>query len=172
MTKIISRLAWLGLILIPIMLYFSSSMPYEEQSLVPLLQFLLPNQPLHGTLSQISFSYGGEVISIATSSYYHFIEFFIRKGAHLTMFGCLGLMFYLAWMTHIKNGLVLCLTAAGLTFGMAAFDELRQVYTLNRSGMLADVYLDTVGAIVCILLAHLIRWLIGKFQARRTDRVV
>lgn len=153
--------------MISIALFQSSRMPYEDQTLIPILQRLLPNQPLSGFFNRIQFSYGNEVISMESMGYYSLLEIFIRKGAHFINFGFLGLSIYFFLKPYINHAIILYGVAITLTFGLVSFDELHQVSTPNRSGCIEDVLLDTLGAIVFVSLAH---FFISLFrQNKQTD---
>ncbi|MCY3036042.1 MULTISPECIES: VanZ family protein [Aerococcus] len=154
--KQIRNLAFIALILLLVLTFPSSSTSYEDQSVIPLLNRLLAYQPGKDLLSGLSFTYAGEEISIQARGYFAFIEFFIRKGAHFVLFGSLASLAYLSLLMDVKSLPVRATLATLLTSGYAAFDELRQIFTPNRTGLLADVYLDTCGALCFILLTILV----------------
>ncbi|KAA9302192.1 MULTISPECIES: VanZ family protein [Aerococcus] len=149
------QLSWLALGLIALVLIgtsLSSSMPYEAQSLQPVLRQVLAGEPFAGLLRTIQFSYAGEKISIEALSYAGFVEFFIRKGVHFVLFGSLAVLIYLALRPYCQGrGLTVFLSLA-LTFGFASFDELHQTLTTNRSGLVEDVLLDAAGALTFLLI--------------------
>lgn len=140
-------------ILIMIGLYISSSMGYEDQNVQPLLHQWLENEPLRGFLEQFEFSYAGSPVSINSSGYFGFIEFFIRKGAHFVIFFFLGLFWFLGLRHRVDNIYLTLFLAVLLTAGYASFDELRQAFHPNRTALMEDVILDTVGGTVGILMA-------------------
>lgn len=154
--KQIRNLAFMALIFLLVLTFPSSSTSYQDQSLIPLLKSALANHPGESLFSGLSFTYAGEEISIHARGYYAFIEFFIRKGAHFVLFGSLASLAYLSLLIDVKSLPVRVTLATLLTFGYAAFDELRQIFTPNRTGLLADVYLDTCGALCFILLTVLV----------------
>ncbi|RAV71450.1 VanZ family protein [Aerococcus tenax] len=161
--KQIRNLAFIALILLLVLTFPSSAISYQDQSLIPLLESVLANHPGESLLSGLSFPYAGEEISLQARDYYAFIEFFIRKGAHFVLFGSLASLAYLSLLIDVKRTTVRASLATLLTFGYAAFDELRQIFTPNRTGLLADVYLDTCGALTFILLTILVfSWLSKK----------
>ena len=59
--------------LIMFLLYGSSTMSYESQSLVSPLEALLAGRPLENFLSNIQFTYAGSEISIASRGYIPFV---------------------------------------------------------------------------------------------------
>lgn len=138
------------LVILMTFLFLSSSQTYEQQSLIPLLQNWLSNKPLESLLSSIHFRYGDTIISIETLGYYHFIEFFIRKGAHFVIFGLVGLAFYRIF----KNTRVAFFAALLCTLSCAIADEYHQALTGGRTSSLKDVLLDLSGGSIFILLVY------------------
>lgn len=76
-------------------LYYLSSMPYEQQTIVPELRVLLRDQPFYELLSKIEVSYWGRTISVETRGYYYFIEFLFRKTMHFVGYGIVAVLLYL-----------------------------------------------------------------------------
>lgn len=136
-------------------LFYSSSQPYEEQSITPLLNQLLAKEPLKNLLSSIHFTYASGEVSIHALGYSAFIEFFIRKAAHFGTYFLLGLF----WFLGLKNKMTSISLAAFISWllatGYAAMDEFHQGITPNRTPLLQDVTLDSVGAATAIGLALL-----------------
>ncbi|MGX7091456.1 VanZ family protein [Hutsoniella sourekii] len=154
--KKLSYLSFILLCCLVLTIFLSSSMTYQEQSLVSQLASWWPEQPGYNYLAKIQFVYGGQPISIASSNYYAFIEFFIRKGAHFLLFGLIGALIF-TWLTPYIRPLALNgFISVWLVFGYASFDELRQALNPGRSGLISDVILDTSGAITFILLSYVI----------------
>ena len=61
---------YLGIaILMMVILFISSSMTYQQQSQVTLIQKLLANEPLKEFFSRISFNYAGSEVSISAKGY-------------------------------------------------------------------------------------------------------
>lgn len=136
-------------------LYYSSSMSYQEQTVQPLLHQWLENEPLRGIMERVEFMYAGSEISINSSGYIGFIEFFIRKGAHFISFFFLGLFWYLGLRHRVNNPYLTVLLAILLSIGYASFDELRQSFHPNRTALMEDVILDTSGAVVGVVIGLL-----------------
>ncbi|MCC5894609.1 MAG: VanZ family protein [Alkalibacterium sp.] len=132
-------------------LYYSSSMSYQDQTVQPLLHQWLENEPLRGLLERVEFMYAGSEISVNSSGYIGFIEFFIRKGAHFISFFFLGLFWYLGLRNRVNNPYLTVILAVLLSIGYASFDELRQSFHPNRTALMEDVMLDTAGAFVGIV---------------------
>ncbi len=129
-----------------LVLYYSSSQSYGDQSMTGLLDRWLANEPLKEFLSPIQFTYAGSEVSIHAQGYSAFVEFFIRKAAHF------GSYFLLAsfWLLGLKEKMTsLPLTAVLswlLAVGYASFDEFHQSLTPDRTPLPQDIVLDSVGA--------------------------
>ena len=147
----------------------ASTMPYEQQTIVPQLKTILKNEPLKEPLSEIEIEYSGRTISIETRGYFSFIEFIIRKATHFNGYGIIGLIFYSFYRKlHLKLAPFL---GVGTVFIIGCFDEFRQYHTPGRSGMFTDVLLDTSGAIFFISITFILQIVIAKSKGgRRTTR--
>ncbi|MBM7712101.1 VanZ family protein [Enterococcus xiangfangensis] len=153
-------LALAGLMML--ILFISSSMTYQQQSQVSLIQKYLAHEPLKETLNRISFDYAGSEISLSATGYDKFIEFFIRKAAHFMTYFVLGGSLYLGLSPKLKQkSSVLSLFFAWLAAtGYAAIDEFHQMLTGGRTPLFQDVMLDASGALtacVLILMYQMIR---------------
>ena len=147
---------WLAAVLL-FVLFFSSSMTYKEQTTVPLLERLLHNEPFKQALSGIHFNYAGEQQSIAEVGYFKFVEFFIRKGAHVSIFFLLGLGLTQGTFMYQKNRWLHWPLMVLSCTGVAAFDEFHQMLTGGRTPLFQDVMLDTAAAAVAV--AVTLMWL-------------
>ena len=135
-------------------LYGSSTMTYETQSVVPTLENLLQNKPFYSLLSKIEFVYADAVVSVQEIGYYSFVEFFIRKGAHFFSFFLMSFFWYLGLRKRVRSNWLIILLSIMLCTGYASFDELRQTFNPERSGLMIDVILDTAGAVVGVSIAY------------------
>lgn len=144
--------------LIMFLLYWSSSMSYETQSLVSPLEKLLAGRPFENFLSRFEFTYAESLISIESNGYVAFIEFFLRKGAHFLSYFLLGFFWQLGLHKRVREEWLVVVLSILLCTGYASFDELRQSFHPGRSGLMADVILDTAGAIAGIGIS----WLLVK----------
>ncbi|MDT2828308.1 MAG: VanZ family protein [Enterococcus viikkiensis] len=150
--------------LMMVVLFISSSMTYQQQSQVSVIQKYLANEPLKQFFSSISFNYAGSEVSIAAKGYVKFVEFFIRKAAHFTTYFILGGSLYLGLLPKLKQkSLVLGLVFAWLAAtGYAATDEFHQMLTGGRTPLFQDVMLDSSGALTACLLIMFIHMLRRK----------
>ncbi|MGG4265245.1 VanZ family protein [Peribacillus simplex] len=123
-------------------IFFFSSQTYEEQSISPLLsQFNTPYW--YDRLIGISFMYGGVEVSVQTAGVNGFLEFFLRKGAHLFIFFVFGLLTYGVWRRFVKNPVLSFSGAFLCVLFYASTDELHQKLTGGRTPLWQDVMLDT-----------------------------
>ncbi len=143
-------------ILIMAILFYSSSMTYEQQSQVGLIDRVLASEPFKEQLSGIRFSYAGKEQSIAASGYGKFIEFFIRKGAHFFTYFVMGGSFCIGLYLKMKHfwwgGFFAWLAATGY----AGMDEFHQQLTGGRTPLFEDVMLDSSGALTAVLIVLIV----------------
>ncbi len=88
---------WLVLVVFLLVLIISSSMTYEQQSILPELEDILVNKPFEKQLSLLHIPYWDTVVSVEERGYFKFVEFLIRKLTHFVGFGCIALGIYFAW---------------------------------------------------------------------------
>nr|WP_257793763.1 VanZ family protein [Lacticaseibacillus kribbianus] len=124
----------------------SSSMSYNQQSLIPLLTRLLPRAP--HWLAGVRFTYAGTVISVNALGFPAFVEFFIRKAAHFTVFAVFALAVTRGLAARTRRGGWAAVVAVLAALLVAAGDEFHQSLTAGRSPLIQDVVLDTCGALV------------------------
>ena len=77
-------------------------------------------------------------------------EYVLRKIGHIIAFGTLGVAFY--WATAYSAAWAVALTAVA-----AAADEWHQSFVAGRNNRLGDIVLDTLAAIVFIVIATMIK---------------
>ncbi|KHE67537.1 VanZ family protein [Halobacillus sp. BBL2006] len=146
---------------IMIILFIFSSQPYQEQDLRPTLSQYLPLETIEPLLQPIQFTYHHKVVSIETHGVDGMIEFFIRKGAHFSIYSLLMWTTYLALRQFFRKTVWQLLgTAFLITVSYAGFDEFHQSLTPNRTPYIGDVFLDSIGALTAGVLISL--FYIGK----------
>lgn len=144
---------WSVLLLFLIILAISSSMTYEQQSIIPELEELLAHKPFEKQLSVLKIPYWDTVVSIEERGYFKFVEFLIRKFTHFVGFGCIALGIYFAWgKRRFAASLAIAITAV-----IAMLDEFRQSFTPGRTMSGQDVLVDTAGAIVLVSIAVVVK---------------
>lgn len=144
---------WLVLIVFLLVLIISSSMTYEQQSILPELEDILANKPFEKQLSLLHIPYWDTVVSVEERGYFKFVEFLIRKLTHFVGFGCIALGIYFAWGKRRFPALVAIIGTAII----AILDEFRQSFTPGRMMSGQDVLVDTVGAIVFVGIVVFVR---------------
>lgn len=152
-------LIWMGVI------FYSSATPYQEQDIKPFLSGKFDLSFLVPIVDEISFTYHHSVVSVATLGIEGFVEFFVRKGAHISVYFILMFLFYLACKKTLRISYKARLVISFiLTSFYAALDEIHQGFTQNRTPYVGDVGLDMFGA----LLALLIIMAFVRFKKRRS----
>ena len=86
----------------------------------------------------------------------------IRKAAHFTEFACLGVL--LAWHSLLREEKHKFALPALLGMAAGLVDETIQLFTPDRGPSLTDVWIDTSGAVVGIMLLLLGHHLIKRKQ--------
>ncbi|MFD1639763.1 VanZ family protein [Evansella tamaricis] len=140
---IVPLAAWMG------MIHFSSSQPYETQNVQPIIREI-NLQWVTNWFSWVSFQYGDTLVSLETRSPEAFLEFFIRKGAHLFVFAVLGILAYRVINYLLSKTKTSALLSWLFVTGYAAVDEFRQLLHPNRTGLTEDVILDSIGGAIGI----------------------
>ncbi|ADC49290.1 VanZ family protein [Alkalihalophilus pseudofirmus OF4] len=141
---------WAGMII------FASSQPYEDQDLRPILEGV-PLDWVENVFGFVNFTYSNSEISVAERGPAAFIEFFIRKGAHVVVFAVLGaLLMRIAVSLNIRH-IPAGITALMGVFIFACIDEYRHLMNPERTGLFEDVILDTVGGAIGIAIYLIIR---------------
>lgn len=139
-------LGWIGVI------FNSSATPYQEQDIKPFLSNELDLSFLTPIFQNITFYYHHAEVSVAALGIEGFIEFFVRKGAHLSVYFILMCLFYYTFKKTtaitVKTKLI---SAFILTSGYAALDEIHQGFTQNRTPYVGDVGLDMFGALLAVV---------------------
>jgi VanZ family protein len=147
---------WLPVLIWAGMIFYASSQPYEKQDLRPTISDRIDLKLVEEIFSSITLYYAGSEISIDALGPAHFIEFFIRKGAHFFVYFGLAFLIYRALSTSILNNRLTFFSSLALTVLYAISDEIHQGYTPNRSPHWEDVMIDSVGGLIGITLAWLI----------------
>lgn len=148
---------WLPAILVMLIIFLFSAQPYSQQDLRPELERSFVSDSLADRLDGISFSYAGKEISVDALGGAGFIEFFIRKAAHFSVFALLGLLLVYAWNANkpFRN----FFPAVLISFLYACSDEFHQGLTPGRTPLVQDVFIDTAGAICgSLLMVLLLKW--------------
>ncbi|MGJ9457638.1 VanZ family protein [Oceanobacillus sp. CF4.6] len=146
-------MGWMGII------FYSSATPYEQQDIKPLMGSLIDFSFLEPFVGWISFTYNHSLVNVDVLGINGFIEFFIRKGAHVTVFFLLACFFYIAFRKSTDFRIeIRLLFSFLLTVIYAVLDELHQGMTPNRTPYAGDVMLDSIGALIAVFCIISINW--------------
>lgn len=98
------------------------------------------------------------------------IEYFVRKGAHMTEFAILSILLFV-WLGLWEMALFRRSAAAFLTTAVyAASDEIHQLFVAGRSGRISDVLIDSSGALLGVIVFILLSRLIQTIRRRRSRK--
>ncbi|GEM01730.1 VanZ like family protein [Halolactibacillus halophilus] len=137
---------WMGLI------FLFSATPYERQDLKPALTARFDLSVVEPLVDWVNFTYHNSEISVASLGIESFVEFFIRKGAHVFVFFILTLLFIHAFKKTTRLDCQrLLLFSYLMSVVYAGFDEWHQSLTPNRTPYIGDVLLDSVGSFLAVL---------------------
>lgn len=96
-----------------------------------------------------------------------FLTFLVRKAAHMTEFGILGLLVLNTIYRAFGSFKAIYLSAFAVASTYAAFDELHQLFIPDRSGQFTDWMIDSAGILLFMFAAWVI---IRTIRAKRTLR--
>lgn len=98
--------------------------------------------------------------------------FYVRKLAHMTEYCILAITISLPLYVYGLRGFGLLLLAGVLCVGFAATDEYHQTMVANRGPSLRDVGIDSIGALIGIVLVQIFSWIAlgGDTRKRRRRR--
>ncbi|MBM6619172.1 VanZ family protein [Bacillus suaedaesalsae] len=147
-------LIWLPVVVIASIIFWFSDQPYQEQDVKPFLGDFINEKWIEGSFDWVQFDYAGYEVSTEKLGGTAFVEFFIRKGAHFGIFFLLGFFTYRALIqTLLKRRITTgFISSIVFVFIYAVQDELHQHFTGNRTPLIHDVGIDTIGGIVGISL--------------------
>jgi VanZ family protein len=110
---------------------------------------------------------GDELTNVIAS-----LQFIVRKTEHLTLYLILGAFALLHFSTYNRFTLIVKLSSSlVLSVLYAVSDEYHQTYIQGRSGEIRDVIIDSVGAIIGILLSLLIYKIFKTIKNKSVSKV-
>ncbi|NEU30288.1 VanZ family protein [bacterium LRH843] len=141
---------------------YMSAQTYSQQDVRPMLRNFDLSW-VESLFGWVNFTYSSGEISVAARGPAGFIEFFIRKGAHVTVFATLGflcvrLLTLWSGKMFVRVGVALLLVVFA-----ASIDEFRHFLNPGRSGLVEDVVLDTCGGAIGIAIHQILH----RLKARR-----
>ncbi|MEW9699927.1 VanZ family protein [Paenibacillus sp. SI8] len=166
----IQKFVW---IILPILIWFGviyglSSQTHQKQDLRPWIKKEISDRTIKEHFSGTSFYYGDQKISLQTSSASSFLEFFIRKLAHLLVYSILGILIIRLFVVLTRwNLLYIFALTVLICSAYAITDEFHQSFVTGRTSMPIDVLLDTIGAVLGALVYSLISLIVKMFRAKK-----
>lgn len=108
---------------------------------------------------------GHNIVNTLSTEAFSFLEFIIRKCAHMFVYFILSILTMLLMFTYETFPLRFkCFISLLVSFLYACSDELHQFFVGGRSASFRDVMIDFIGACIGILLTLIIYTLIKKAQ--------
>ncbi|HLS08689.1 VanZ family protein [Lentibacillus sp.] len=146
-------IVWMGVI------FYSSAQPYEKQDMKPLLDRTFDLSFLTPLVDWVSFTYHHSEVSTAALGVEGFVEFFLRKGAHVAVFFVLMCLFFVAFRKTSRMRFWAVLVMSFLfTVAYGAIDEFHQGFTVNRTPYVGDVLIDGTGALAAAILLGFLQY--------------
>ncbi|GED34683.1 VanZ family protein [Brevibacillus centrosporus] len=136
-------------------LFISSSTPYYKQDIRGTLSKVVDKNGLAEQMADWSVDYAGKEISVEEKGVAGFIEFFLRKATHFSVFAVLALVFYRVLRYRLSFAVALPWSAL-LSLLVAVLDEWHQTFTPDRTGMVGDVLLDASGSVSMLLVVTIV----------------
>lgn len=135
--KLLALVSMMGLI------YFFSSQPSNDSTVTT-------NGVIEFIYKIYDFIVAGKGYDYDTFWFYYFKP--IRKLAHFSEFGLLGLLSYINVKEYFKNNHVLYSLLISVIYAIS--DEIHQIFVAGRYCSFVDVLIDASGALCAILLIH------------------
>lgn len=95
-----------------------------------------------------------------------YLEVPVRKGAHFSEYLILGVLVVINLFEYIQDKRKAALISFLISFLYACSDEVHQLFVAGRSGQLSDVLLDTIGAVVGILIVVIVVRMWKKYEQK------
>lgn len=157
---------WLVLTVIwMIFIFYKSAQSYQEQDIRPWLASWIPQYVIDHGLPHWEFNYDGGLVTWKKP--YDFIEFFIRKGGHVTEYAILTFLWIMTLLSHATWCRIAIPVGAVLSILYAASDEWHQSFVPGRTGHAIDVAVDSVGVLVVSFLFILVLMVRSRMKKRR-----
>ncbi|HEX7064261.1 MAG TPA: VanZ family protein [Bacillales bacterium] len=147
---------WLPVLLWAGLIFYFSSQSYEEQNLQPTLSQYIDTEAIGDWFSGVSFRYAEEEVSVEALGAPGFLEFFIRKGAHFTVYFVLAFLLVRAFSQFMRTRGKVFWFSLFLAVLYAVSDEFHQSFTAGRTPLPLDVVLDSFSALIGTVVAFLL----------------
>jgi len=165
-------LYWFPAVCWMILIFSLSSQPYSKQDIRPFLKENIPQSFVKERMGDLKVQYSGKEISIETKGVSGFLEFFIRKGAHIFVFMVLTIAIQWAVQKTWNWGIGTYVFSFLLTSLFAASDELHQYFTPNRTAKVEDIAIDMAGILIGLLIMFVINQLRRPIKSNERQKLV
>ncbi|MCL6612426.1 MAG: VanZ family protein [Peptococcaceae bacterium] len=135
---------WLSVLVVLLIIARFSSQPFAGQDLRPEIERRGRLVQAVREMPPVRFSYDGQAVDSRLDPA-DFVQFWLRKGAHIFIYGLLGLALAGALKARGLKGFGRWAAAAALVAAVAVLDEWNQQSVPGRTGRAADVFLDLAG---------------------------
>ena len=122
------------------------------------------------TSSALSYKVGVKVFSVANDTFDRGwtmkqieklsmeSQYYIRKTAHFTEYFLLGVSVAFPLYVYGLRGIWLVICAGGFCIAFAGLDEYHQSFSIGRSPQKKDVFIDSCGAVLGVIITRLVCW--------------
>ena len=91
-------------------------------------------------------------------------QFIVRKSAHFILFCLLSILCFIAIYEIKKSVKISTLVSFSITFIYACIDEIHQLFIPGRGSQIKDVLIDSIGAIIGLIVINLIFMLKNRIK--------
>lgn len=91
-------------------------------------------------------------------------QFIVRKSAHVILFCLLSILCFIVIYEIKKNAKLSTLISLSITFIYACIDEIHQLFIPGRGSQIKDVLIDSIGAIIGLIVINLIFMLKNRIK--------
>lgn len=98
------------------------------------------------------------------------IHYYVRKAAHMTEYFLLAVAVSLPLYVYGVRGLWLLILAGGFCVAFAGLDEYHQSFVGGRTPAVKDVFIDSTGAFIGVILVQMFCWSTLHTPSRRRKR--
>ena len=85
------------------------------------------------------------------------LVFPVRKSAHFIIYLILGILFYNLIRLYMNKNFKILIISILMCVIYACSDEIHQLFIFGRSGELRDVFIDSIGSLLGIMLSYKIK---------------
>ena len=91
-------------------------------------------------------------------------QFIVRKSAHFILFCLLSILCFIVIYEIKKSVKISTLVSFSITFIYACIDEIHQLFIPGRGSQIKDVLIDSIGAIIGLIVINLIFMLKNRIK--------